>query len=61
MTELPVCERCGLRVVRHELERQGVIMRFCDECYWGEPEGGAPPEVPTPPGEPGPLKPGPST
>jgi uncharacterized Zn finger protein len=30
------CEKCGLREVRHELERKGVIMRFCEECYWGE-------------------------
>jgi len=30
------CERCGLRSVRRELERNGIIMRFCDECYWDE-------------------------
>jgi hypothetical protein len=30
------CEKCGLREVRHELERHGVMIRFCDECYWGE-------------------------
>ena len=35
---LTACERCGLREVRHELERRGVIIRFCDECYWGEAE-----------------------
>jgi hypothetical protein len=33
---LPVCERCGLREVRHELERKGIVVHFCDECYWGE-------------------------
>jgi hypothetical protein len=33
---LSACERCGLREVRHELEKKGVIIRFCDECYWGE-------------------------
>ena len=33
---LTVCERCGLREVRHALERRGIIVRFCDECYWGE-------------------------
>ena len=33
---LTACERCGLREVRHELEQKGVIIRFCDECYWGE-------------------------
>jgi hypothetical protein len=30
------CERCGLREVRHELEKKGIMIRFCDECYWGE-------------------------
>jgi len=38
------CERCGLRAVRRELERHGIIMRFCDECYWGEVEREAPEE-----------------
>ncbi len=33
---LTACDRCGLREVRHELEKKGVIIRFCDECYWGE-------------------------
>jgi hypothetical protein len=33
---LTACERCGLREVSHELEKKGVIIRFCDECYWGE-------------------------
>lgn len=33
------CERCGLRAVRYELERNGVIVRFCDDCYWGEVQG----------------------
>lgn len=32
------CEKCGLREVRHELERKGVTIRFCEECYWGEIE-----------------------
>jgi hypothetical protein len=41
------CDRCGLREVRHELERRGVVVRFCDECYWGEMEAGA---------EPGPME-----
>lgn len=31
----PICERCGLRVVRHELEQQEIVMHFCDDCYWG--------------------------
>jgi hypothetical protein len=30
------CEKCRLREVRHELERHGVVIKFCDECYWGE-------------------------
>jgi hypothetical protein len=33
---LSACERCGLREVRTELEKKGVTIRFCDECYWGE-------------------------
>lgn len=36
MKPVHACERCGLREVRHELEQKGVIIRFCDECYWGE-------------------------
>jgi len=46
--ELTVCERCGLREVRHELERKGKIIRFCDECYWGENAE----STPTPPASP---------
>ncbi len=34
---LTACERCGLRVVRRELEQRGIVIDFCDECYWGEP------------------------
>jgi hypothetical protein len=30
------CERCGLRSVRCELEQRGIVVRFCDDCYWGE-------------------------
>ena len=46
---LTACERCGLRDVRHELEQKGVIIRFCDECYWGEisdADLAAPPQKP---------------
>lgn len=43
MEGLPVCERCGLKAVRHELERQGIIIHFCDDCYWGVAEEEAPP------------------
>lgn len=34
----PICERCGLKVVRHELARQGNVIHFCDDCYWGVAE-----------------------
>jgi hypothetical protein len=30
------CERCGLKAVRYELERRGIVLCFCDMCYWGE-------------------------
>ena len=30
------CENCGLKAVRYELERQGIFLRFCDTCYWGD-------------------------
>ncbi|GEM_PF-6580634 len=43
MGPAPVCERCGLRQVRYELERRGIVVRFCDECYWGELEAPAEP------------------
>jgi hypothetical protein len=33
---LIACEKCGLREVSHEFEKKGVIIRFCEECYWGE-------------------------
>ena len=33
---MTACDRCGLQAVRHELEQRGIMMRFCDECYWGE-------------------------
>ncbi len=45
---LTACERCGLREVRHELERRGIIIRFCDECYWGEAAETAPAVPPQP-------------
>ena len=35
---LSACEKCGLRGVRHELEKKGVFIRFCNECYWSEIE-----------------------
>ena len=31
-----VGDKCGLKAVRHELEKRGTILRFCDACYWGE-------------------------
>lgn len=45
---LTACERCGLREIRHELEQKGVIIRFCDECYWGEISE---PNLPAPPAQ----------
>ncbi len=40
----PICERCGLKTVRHELEQQGIVMHFCDDCYWGLTQQEASPE-----------------
>ncbi len=38
------CYRCGLRRATRELEeREGTMVRLCDDCYWGQ----------TPPSEPG--------
>lgn len=34
---LTACDRCGLRAVHGELEERGIVINFCDECYWGEP------------------------
>ncbi len=34
------CDKCGLKAVRYELERRGIVLRFCDVCYWGEVETG---------------------
>jgi hypothetical protein len=34
--EYAACDKCGLKVVRYELERRGIVLRFCDMCYWGE-------------------------
>jgi hypothetical protein len=30
------CDKCGLKAVRYELEQRGIVLRFCDMCYWGE-------------------------
>ncbi len=32
------CDKCGLKAVRYELEQRGIVLRFCDMCYWGEVE-----------------------
>jgi hypothetical protein len=41
------CGRCGLRRATRELEEQGVQIRLCDDCYWGqEPAEGSRPTVP---------------
>lgn len=37
------CHRCGLRRRTRELEQQGIVIRLCDDCYWGReftPEAG---------------------
>lgn len=54
--ETQTCPRCGLRTVEHELEQHGVVMRFCDECYWGQAQGGS---SPGPEGDAAPQTPGP--
>ena len=36
MEDYAACEKCGLKAVRYELERCGIVLRFCDMCYWGE-------------------------
>jgi len=36
MEEYAACDKCGLKAVRYELERRGIVLRFCDTCYWGE-------------------------
>ena len=40
MEEYAACAKCGLKAVRYELERRGVVLRFCDTCYWGEVSAG---------------------
>lgn len=46
-----ICERCGLRAVRRELEKNGLVLRFCDYCYWGEVQAEDTPEAPQAPVE----------
>ncbi len=43
MSGQSVCDKCGLKAVRYELERRGIVLRFCDACYWGELEADARP------------------
>ncbi len=43
MDRQSACDKCGLKAVRYELERRGIVLRFCDTCYWGELEAGARP------------------
>lgn len=38
------CTRCGLRKVTAELQERGVILRLCDDCYWGKDAGQRPGE-----------------
>lgn len=42
------CTRCGLKRATQALEEQGITIRLCDDCYWGqevplEPAKGDPP------------------
>jgi hypothetical protein len=30
------CNRCGLRRATQALEDQGIQIRLCDDCYWGQ-------------------------
>lgn len=30
------CSRCGLRRLTLMLEQQGIVIRLCDECFWGQ-------------------------
>jgi hypothetical protein len=30
------CSRCGLRRATKALEEQGIQIRLCDDCYWGQ-------------------------
>jgi len=33
------CTRCGLKRLTRALDEQRIIIRLCDDCYWGkEPE-----------------------
>jgi hypothetical protein len=36
MKTVTACDRCGLREVRHQLEQRGIVVNFCDDCYWGD-------------------------
>ncbi len=38
MDRQSACDKCGLKAVRYELERRGIVLRFCDVCYGGELE-----------------------
>jgi hypothetical protein len=29
------CAWCGLQRRTRELEQEGIILRLCDDCYWG--------------------------
>jgi len=42
------CGRCGLRRATKELEEQGIQIRLCDDCYWGQ-EPQQPVRTDTPP------------
>lgn len=32
------CTRCGLQRTTRVLEEKGIVVRLCDDCYWGKEE-----------------------
>lgn len=34
-TATDTCARCGLRRLTQTLEEKGIMIRLCDDCYWG--------------------------
>jgi hypothetical protein len=34
-TTSDTCARCGLRRLTLALEQRGIIIRLCDDCFWG--------------------------
>lgn len=34
-TKADTCSRCGIRRLTLELKQLGIVVRLCDDCYWG--------------------------